>query len=83
MSTLIQVQRPTLDGYTDGIVGVGPMEVQCRECGHVETQPEESSAGVFILTCGMRFCPVDKVRRCRGCRATHTHNCAKCQRGTR
>lgn len=76
---VIQAQRPTLVGYTDGIVGVDPMEVQCRECGHIETQPEESSAGVFILMCGMRFCTIDKVRRCRGCRATHTPDCAKCQ----
>lgn len=77
------VQHPTVPGKVDGIIALDPMQIQCRGCGHVETQPEGRGVAVFILTVGMLFCAVDKVRRCRGCRVEHNESCQRCRKSQR
>lgn len=63
------LQRPTLDGKVDGIVGLEPLELQCRDCGAVFTGARRSIAADIILsgylfhTCEGR----DGIRRCPDC----------------
>jgi hypothetical protein len=65
------LQRPTLAGKVDGIVGWDPLELQCRDCGAVFTGQRRSRAADIILS-GFHFhvCEGrDGIRRCPDCLA--------------
>lgn len=67
----LQLQRPTLLGKVDGIVGWDPLELQCRECGSVYVGGMSKRAADIILSryhfhlCEGR----DGKRRCPDCLA--------------
>lgn len=65
------VQLPTLPGKVDGIVGWGPLVLQCRDCGATYTGTRRNAAADIILS-GYRFhiCEGrDGGRRCPDCLA--------------
>lgn len=77
-------QRPNAPGKIDGIVGVDPFTLQCRDCGSTLTKPEKRTIAVFIITAGWNFHICEGrtgVRRCRGCLADVKAACGgRCNR---
>lgn len=74
-----ELQRPTLAGKVDGIVGWDPMELQCRDCGAVYVGEYKHAAADIILS-GFHFhrCEGrDGKRRCPDCLATIKAACPK------
>lgn len=64
-------QMPTLPGKAEGIVGMEPCVVQCRDCGATATQEGRSLASFIILT-GFHFHTCEGrggKRRCPNCLA--------------
>jgi len=79
-----QLQRPTLAGKCDGIVGWDPLELQCRDCGAVLVGERRSKAADIILS-GFKFhvCEGrDGKRRCPDCLAAAQVACesSRCKR---
>lgn len=71
ISSQLQMQRPTLPGKVDGIVGWGPLELQCRDCGAVYVGEHKFAATDIILS-GFHFHRCEGregVRRCPSCLA--------------
>lgn len=72
MSTEQMLQRPTLPGKVDGIVGWDPLEIQCRECGAV-FEGHRRSVNADIILSGYLFHTCEGregIRRCPDCHAT-------------
>lgn len=64
-------QFPTLPGKVEGIVGMDPLVLQCRDCGDTYTG-QRRSLGADIILSGFHFhgCEGrDGVRRCPPCLA--------------
>lgn len=64
-------QLPTLPGKVDGIVGLDPLVLQCRDCGSTY-EGERRSIAVDILLSGYHFHTCegrDSRRRCPECLA--------------
>lgn len=61
-------QLPTLPGKVDGIVGLDPLVLQCRECGDIYEGTRRSLAADVILS-GFHFhtCEPGSGRRCPSC----------------
>lgn len=74
-------QMPTLEGHVDGIVGLNPMVLQCRDCGRTLTKPKgRGSNNAFIILSRWHFhiCEGRKgVRRCRDCLTAVKTACPK------
>jgi hypothetical protein len=73
----LQLQRPTLPGKVDGVVGWDPLELQCRDCGAVYTGSSNRRAADIILS-GFHFhiCEGrDGKRRCPSCLNTAESAC--------
>jgi len=69
-------QLPTLPGKADGIVGLAPLVLQCRECGATHTGERRSVAADIILS-GFHFhtCEPGSGRRCPACLDAVTAAC--------
>lgn len=76
------LQQPTLPGLVDGIIGLDPTTLQCRDCGETWTAWSEARGRFYgpamtvILSShhGWGFlvrCSHEKVRRCGECNAAH------------
>lgn len=77
MSLPLQLQRPTLPGKVDGIVGWDPLELQCRDCGAVCTGDRNRRAADIILS-GFHFHRCEGregKRRCPDCLAAVEATC--------
>lgn len=64
-------QLPTLPGKVDGIVGLDPLVLQCRECGTTHNGTRRSIAADIILS-GFHFHTCEGqtgTRRCPDCLA--------------
>lgn len=75
----LELQRPTLPGKVEGIVGWNPLELQCRDCGAVYTG-EHRHLGADVILSGFHFhrCEGrDGVRRCPSCLAAVKAACPK------
>lgn len=73
----LQLQRPTLPGKVDGIVGWDPLELQCRDCGAVYLGECRRRAADIILS-GFHFHGCEGrngKRRCPTCLAVVTAAC--------
>lgn len=77
-------QLPTLPGCVDGVVGLDPVVLQCRECGVLHhADPKHRTAAAIILA---RFlfhtCEEKPPRRCPGCYAKAVAACpnVRCKR---
>lgn len=83
MSTYpLELQRQTLPGKVEGIVGWDPMELQCRDCGAAFTaeKPKYSGWNSVITRSGFHFhrCEGrDGIRRCPECLAAVKAACPK------
>lgn len=70
-------QRPTLPGKVDGIVGLGPLVLQCRDCGTTYDGQRRSIAADIILS-GFHFHRCEGrggKRRCPDCLAAVERAC--------
>lgn len=70
-------QLPTLPGKVDGIVGLNPLELQCRACGVTYVGTRRSIAADIILS-GFRFHTCEGQgagRRCPDCLAAVEREC--------
>lgn len=70
-------QMPTLPGKAEGIVGLEPCVLQCRDCGTTATQGGRSLAG-FIILSGFHFHTCEGrggKRRCPSCLAAVEREC--------
>lgn len=77
-------QLPTLPGKVDGVVGIEPLMLQCRDCGSTYTG-QYRSIGADIILSGYHFhlCEGRKgVRRCPDCLAKVKAACpsSRCKR---
>jgi hypothetical protein len=75
----LELQRATLPGKVDGIVGWDPLELQCRDCGSLYVG-ERRRAGADIILSGFHFhiCEGrDGKRRCPDCLAVVKAACPK------
>lgn len=75
-------QMPTIRGYVEGIVGLDPLVLQCRDCGAVHVQTERTAAFAVVLS-GFHFHVCEGrtgKRRCRDCLATVKAACERCRR---
>jgi hypothetical protein len=73
----LELQRPTLPGKVDGIVGWDPLELQCRGCGAVFTGERSRRAADIVLS-GFHFHTCegrDGKRRCPDCLAAAIAAC--------
>ena len=72
-----QLQRATLPGKVDGVVGWDPLELQCRDCGAVYVSGRSRRAADIILS-GFHFhiCEGrEGIRRCPDCLAVVVTAC--------
>lgn len=61
-------QLPTLPGKVDGIVGLDPLVLQCRECGATYVGERRSVAADIILSgYGFHTCEPGSGRRYPSC----------------
>lgn len=74
------LQQPTVEGKVDGFINTDPWQLQCRECGRVDTKPDGRGVAIWVILAGFLFCLIDHVRRCPDCRAEHEKTCMKCAR---
>ena len=76
------LQQPTLPGLVDGIIGLDPCTLQCRDCGEIWTAWSDARQEFYwpamtVLLSGnagwgfLTRCGHDKVRRCGDCNAAH------------
>ena len=78
MSAEMLLQQPTVEGKVDGVIGVDPLVLQCRDCGAVAEQPEGRAGGAFLILSGFHFhiCEGrEGVRRCPECLARVKAEC--------
>jgi len=79
ITSQLQLQRATLPGKVDGVVGWDPLELQCRDCGAVYVGERKHPATDIILS-GFHFhrCEDrDGQRRCPSCLAAVKAACPK------
>lgn len=80
----LPIQYPTLPDHVDGIIGLDPLRLQCRDCGAIHEQCHKN-ANACQLTAGYLFhhCDApDGIRRCPECLAVAKAACpnASCKR---
>lgn len=78
------LQQPTLPGKAEGVIGLNPLALQCRDCGEVFVGQRRSAATDVILS-GFHFhlCEGrDGQRRCPDCLAAAIAACpaTRCKR---
>jgi hypothetical protein len=76
----LPIQRPTVPGKVDGIVGWEPCVLQCRVCG-VTTTNERSSVAAFIILSGFHFHLCEERKGIRMCPACLKSAIAACPSG--
>ena len=86
------VQRPTLPGKAEGIVGLDPIEIQCRGCGAVDNpdtlriaRDHPRAVALVILLSSIHFHArpwttghTDNPRLCKQCRQARGCRCEAC-----
>lgn len=71
-----QLQRETLPGKVDGIVGWNPIELQCRDCGVVHTGTRNPAAEIILSGFHFHRCEGrGGKRRCPPCLAAVEKAC--------
>lgn len=74
----MKAQMQTLPGKAEGIVGLEPCVLQCRDCGETATQEEGRSLAAFIILSGFHFHTCEGrggKRRCPDCLAAVEREC--------
>lgn len=71
-------QMPTLPGKVEGIVGLNPLVLQCRDCGDTYTGKHPDRGGFDVILSGYHFHRCEGRagrRRCPDCLAKTVAEC--------
>lgn len=74
------LQQPTVEGKVDGFISTDPWQLQCRECGRIDTKPDDKGVAIWVILARFLFCLRDLVRRCPECMTEHKKTCDRCAR---